>query len=416
MTIYEKVSDICQRTKAAYPSICSANTKSKNAVLLTLAEKLKSNHKSVLDANGEDISKAAENGVPATMIDRLKLTDARIESLCSSLLDVVKLEDPCGSGTCLERPQGIRIRHIRVPIGVIGMIYEARPNVTIDAAALCIKTGNACILKGGKEALKTNVVLASFIKEALEENGIDPDCCNLIDIPEREATEVLMTMKDYIDLLIPRGGKGLIRNVKENAKMPIIETGAGNCHIYVDESADLNASVAVAINAKCQRPSVCNAAETLLVHKSLAAEFLPLFSAAGKPWNLELRGCERTIAILGCAAATEEDYDTEYNDYIMSVKVVDSLDEAISHINRYSTHHSEAIMTNSVQNAEKFTTLIDSAAVYVNASTRFTDGGEFGLGAEIGISTQKLHARGPMGLLALTSEKYIVTGNGTVRE
>ncbi len=416
MIIYEKVSDICQRTKAAYPSICSASTKTKNDVLLTLAEKLKANHKAILEANSEDVAHAAENGVPATMIDRLTLTDTRIDSLCSSLLDVVKLEDPCGSGSCIQRPQGISIRHVRVPIGVIGMIYEARPNVTVDAASLCIKTGNACILKGGKESLKTNIVLAKLIKEALAENGIDPDSCNLIDIPEREATDALMTMKDYVDLLIPRGGKGLIRNVKENAKMPIIETGAGNCHIYVDESADLNDSVAVTINAKCQRPSVCNAAETLLVHSSLAEEFLPLFAAAGKPWDLEIRGCERTVAILGCAAATEEDYDTEYNDYIMSVKVVDSLDEAISHINRYSTHHSEAIMTNSVQNAEKFTTLIDSAAVYVNASTRFTDGGEFGLGAEIGISTQKLHARGPMGLLALTSEKYIVTGNGTVRE
>ena len=332
MTIYEKVSDICQRTRSAYPSICSASTKEKNAVLLTLADKLKSAHSAILSANKEDISHAAENGVPVTMIDRLTLTDARIDALCSSLLDVVKLEDPCGSGSCIERPQGIRIRHVRVPIGVIGMIYEARPNVTVDAAALCIKTGNACILKGGKEALQTNIVLASLIKEALAENGIDPDTCNLIDIPEREATEVLMTMKDYVDLLIPRGGKGLIRNVKENAQMPIIETGAGNCHIYVDESADLNDSVAVAINAKCQRPSVCNAAETLLVHASLAEEFLPLFSAAGKPWKLEIRGCERTVSILGCAPATEEDYDTEYNDYIMSVKVVDSLDEAIAHI------------------------------------------------------------------------------------
>lgn len=416
MTIYEKVQDICKRTRIANTAIAKASTNTKNNVLLSLARLLSESTDKILEANAKDIALAEENGVPKTMIDRLTLTESRIEGLCSALYELVKLKDPCGSGECFERPSGIRIRHIRVPIGVIGMIYEARPNVTVDAAALCIKTGNACILKGGKEAIYTNIALTSLIKEALIENSLPSDVCNLIDVTDREATNIFITMKEYIDLLIPRGGKGLIGFVKENAKMPIIETGAGNCHVYVDESANLAMALSVTINAKCQRPSVCNSAETLLVHAAVAEKFLPAFSDAGYPFSLELRGCERTVKILGCLAATDEDFYTEYNAYIMTVKVVDSLDEAIEHINRHSTHHSEAIITNSLENAERFTSEIDSAAVYVNASTRFTDGGEFGLGAEIGISTQKLHARGPMGLEALTSEKYIIHGNGNVRK
>ncbi len=415
MTVGEKILRMCSATRLAFTSIAMASTEQKNKVLITLAEKIRDNADLILEANKQDISCAKENGVPETMVDRLSLNSKRIDALCSSLYDIAKLDDPCGSGECFERPQGISIKHIRVPIGVIGIIFEARPNVTVDAAALCIKTGNACILKGGKEAINTNIMLARMIKEALSDNSISTDVCNLVDVTDREATNLLLTMKDYIDVLIPRGGKGLIRFVKENAKMPIIETGAGNCHIYVDESADLPDALKVAINAKCQRPSVCNAAETLLVHSSLADEFLPAFAEAGKPYSLEIRGCERTVKVLNCKPATNEDFHTEYNDFIISVKVVDSVDEAIEHINEHSTHHSEAIMTQSLANAEKFTSLVDSAAVYVNASTRFTDGGEFGFGAEIGISTQKLHARGPMGLKALTTEKYIVTGNGTVR-
>jgi len=415
MTVSEKITAVCQGAKASYRSISSAKSDQKNKVLLTLARKIKENSSKIIGANKEDTDNAAKNGVPSTMLDRLTLTEARIDALCESLYEIVKLNDPCGSGECFERPSGISIRHVRVPIGVIGIIYEARPNVTVDAAALCIKTGNACILKGGKEAINTNIALAALIRESLEENGICKDACSLVDTTDREATSLLLTMKDFIDVLIPRGGKGLIRFVKENARMPIIETGAGNCHVYVDESADLEDALKVTINAKCQRPSVCNAAESLLVHSSVAKEFLPMLFKEGEAYSLELRGCERTRSIIDCYLATDEDFYTEYNDYIMSVKVVDSIDEAIEHINEHSTHHSEAIMTQSVKNAEKFTSLIDSAAVYVNASTRFTDGGEFGFGAEIGISTQKLHARGPMGLLALTSEKYIVTGNGTVR-
>ena len=369
----------------------------------------------IIKENNKDIVCAAENGVPSTMIDRLTLNEARINGLCDALNELIKLKDPCGSGECFERPKGITIKHVRVPIGVIGIIYEARPNVTVDAAALCIKTGNACILKGGKEAINTNLCLTSLIKRALEENDLPQDACNLIDVTDREATNAFVRMRDFVDLMIPRGGKGLIRFVKENATMPIIETGAGNCHIYIDETADINDSVRVSVNAKCQRPSVCNAVESMLVHRTVAEEFLPLFLSATCEYSLEIRGCELTQKIIPCTPATEEDYFTEYNDYIISVKIVSDIEEAIEHINRHSTNHSEAIMTKSLDNAEKFTSEVDSAAVYVNASTRFTDGGEFGLGAEIGISTQKLHARGPMGLAALTSEKYIILGNGTIR-
>lgn len=415
MTVTEKITLLCKNARSAKSSISTAKTKQKNDVLLSLASKLKNNKPLILNANISDIENAEKNGVPKAMIDRLTLNEERIDALCDSLCEIVKLNDPCGSGDCFERPSGISIKHVRVPIGVIGIIYEARPNVTVDAAALCIKTGNVCILKGGKEAINTNIALASLIQLALEENGISKNACSLIDITDREATNVLLTMKDHIDLLIPRGGKGLIKFIKENARMPIIETGAGNCHVYIDDSANITDAVNVSVNAKCQRPSVCNAAENLIVHSKIANEFLPKFQKASEKYSLEIRGCTRTQSIINCLPATDDDFYTEYNDYIISVKIVDSLDEAIDHINEHSTHHSEAIMTSSLQNAERFTSLIDSAAVYVNASTRFTDGGEFGFGAEIGISTQKLHARGPMGLLALTSEKYIVTGNGAVR-
>ena len=415
MSVNIKVEEICKRTKSAYPSISKAKTAHKNRVLESLSRLIYENAGVIIKENNKDIVCAAENGVPSTMIDRLTLNEARINGLCDALNELIKLKDPCGSGECFERPKGIAIKHVRVPIGVIGIIYEARPNVTVDAAALCIKTGNACILKGGKEAINTNLCLISLIKRALEENDLPQDACNLIDVTDREATNAFVRMRDFVDLMIPRGGKGLIRFVKENATMPIIETGAGNCHIYIDETADINDSVRVSVNAKCQRPSVCNAVESMLVHRTVAEEFLPLFLSATCEYSLEIRGCELTQKIIPCTPATEEDYFTEYNDYIISVKIVSDIEEAIEHINRHSTNHSEAIMTKSLDNAEKFTSEVDSAAVYVNASTRFTDGGEFGLGAEIGISTQKLHARGPMGLAALTSEKYIILGNGTIR-
>ncbi len=415
MSVNIKVEEICKRTKSAYPSISKAKTAQKNRVLESLSRLIYENAGVIIKENNKDIVCAAENGVPSTMIDRLTLNEARINGLCDALNELIKLKDPCGSGECFERPKGITIKHVRVPIGVIGIIYEARPNVTVDAAALCIKTGNACILKGGKEAINTNLCLISLIKRALEENDLPQDACNLIDVTDREATNAFVRMRDFVDLMIPRGGKGLIRFVKENATMPIIETGAGNCHIYIDETADINDSVRVSVNAKCQRPSVCNAVESMLVHRTVAEEFLPLFLSATCEYSLEIRGCELTQKIIPCTPATEEDYFTEYNDYIISVKIVSDIEEAIEHINRHSTNHSEAIMTKSLDNAEKFTSEVDSAAVYVNASTRFTDGGEFGLGAEIGISTQKLHARGPMGLAALTSEKYIILGNGTIR-
>ena len=415
MSVKERVHEICKKTKLAYPQISKAKTAKKDSVLLSLSRLISENAELIINENKKDVVSAADNGVPSTMIDRLTLNKDRILGLCNALSDLIKLKDPCGSGECFERPKGITVKHVRVPIGVIGIIYEARPNVTVDAAALCIKTGNACILKGGKEAINTNLCLTSLIKKALAENGLPEDACNLIDVTDREATNEFVRMRDFVDLMIPRGGKGLIRFVKENATMPIIETGAGNCHIYIDESADINDSVKVAVNAKCQRPSVCNAVESMLVHKTVAAEFLPLFLSATREFSLEIRGCELTQKIIPCTPATDEDFFTEYNDYIISVKIVSDIDEAIEHINAHSTNHSEAIMTKSLDNAEKFTLEVDSAAVYVNASTRFTDGGEFGLGAEIGISTQKLHARGPMGLSALTSEKYIILGNGTIR-
>jgi len=351
------------------------------------------------------------------MVDRLTLSAERIEKIAESLRSIVELEDPIGTGEVWDRPSGLTINRIRVPLGVVGIIYEARPNVTVDSAALCLKTGNAVVLRGGKEAINTNKALVAVIKEALEECGFDPHGVELIESTERESARALMEMRGYIDVLIPRGGKGLIKSVVENAKVPVIETGAGNCHVYVDESADMDMAVKVAINAKCSRPSVCNAAETILVHAGVAAKFLPAFAKAADVYKVEIRGCGKTkVLVPASKEATEEDYMTEFNDYIVAVKVVDTFSDAISHINRYSTGHSEAIITENEEHAQRFCREINSAAVYVNASTRFTDGGEFGFGAEIGISTQKLHVRGPMGLFALTTEKYIVKGNGAVRE
>ena len=414
--IYLQVEDICRAAKEASRSFGSTSTAQKNALLCAMADQLMADLDEILAANAKDLENAAENGVPKTMLDRLKLDEKRMKGICDALREVAALPDPIGSGERTVRPNGLVIQKVRAPMGCVAMIYEARPNVTVDAAALCLKTGNAVVLRGGKEAIQSGTALVTSMRKALVAHGFSPDLIGFITSTDRAGSTALMNMRGLVDVLIPRGGKGLIRAVVENAKVPVIETGAGNCHLYVDESADLEKAVTVAVNAKCSRPSVCNAIETLLVHESVAAEYLPRMAEAMKPWNVEIRGDEATRAILPEAVpATEEDYETEYNDYILAVRVVDNVDEAIVHINTYSTGHSEAIMTRSIENAGKFRALIDSAAVYVNASTRFTDGGEFGFGAEIGISTQKLHARGPMGLYALTTDKYLVDGDGQVR-
>ena len=402
-----------KRAKEAAPRMAVSSAMQRNQALLNAASLLRERQDAILNANAEDM---ASPGVPMKMLDRLKLTEARIEGIAVSLEELVRLDDPLGKGECWTRPNGLLIRRVRVPLGVVGMIYEARPNVTVDAAALCIKTGNAVLLRGGKEAIHSNRVLSGLLRDALTGAGLPADGVLLADDVTREGTAAMMSLRGYIDVLVPRGGAGLIRFAVENAKMPVIETGAGNCHVYIDRAADLEKAVKVAINAKISRPSVCNAAENLIVHRDIAEAFLPLFEAEAKKASLELRGCERTRAILpDCVEATEEDYFTEYNDLILAVKIVDSLDEAIAHINAHSTSHSEAILTEDRAAASRFQKEIDSAAVYVNASTRFTDGGEFGFGAELGIATQKLHARGPMGLEALTSCKYLIDGDGQTR-
>ena len=418
MTTYEKTEAICRAAKAASKNLAILNTKSKNQVLEKIAEKLKIKCDEIISENKKDLINAKENGIPAPMLDRLMLNKERIDGIRDSLVSLIKLPDPIGSGSVTTTACGLEICCEKVPLGVVAMIYEARPNVTVDAAALCIKTGNAVVLRGGKEAIFTNLALVCAMKEALSECNISPDVLGFIEPGQgHESANALMSMKDCVDVLIPRGSKRLIEAVVKNSKVPTIETGAGNCHLYVDSSADLDMALSVAINAKCSRPAVCNAIETLLVHSDVADKFLKNFKAATESkYGLELRGCERTLAILpGIKEATEEDYKTEYDDMILAVKIVDSTDEAIEHINKYSTGHSEAIITNSAKDAQKFRSMVDSAAVYVNASTRFTDGGEFGFGAEIGISTQKLHARGPMGLDALTTQKYLITGEGQIR-
>ena len=414
--IYLQVENICRAAKAASRAYGSTGTAEKNALLCAMADQLMVDLDDILAANAKDLENAAENGVPKTMLDRLKLDEKRMKGICDALREVAALPDPIGSGERTVRPNGLVIQKVRAPMGCVAMIYEARPNVTVDAAALCLKTGNAVVLRGGKEAIQSGTALVASMRKALVAKGFSPDLIGFITSTDRAGSTALMNMRGLVDVLIPRGGKGLIRAVVENAKVPVIETGAGNCHLYVDETADLAKAVTVAVNAKCSRPSVCNAIETLLVHESVAAEYLPMVAEAMKPWSVEIRGDETTRAILREAVpATKEDYETEYNDYILAVRVVDSVDTAIDHINAYSTGHSEAIMTRSIEHADKFRALIDSAAVYVNASTRFTDGGEFGFGAEIGISTQKLHARGPMGLYALTTDKYLIDGDGQVR-
>ncbi len=414
--VYEGVRALCTRTRAAAPQIATASHALRALALARMADALIAATEEILSANRADLANAGINGVPDVMLDRLSLTVARIEGMAEGIRALIELPDPLARTESWERPSGIKITRRAVPFGVLAMIYEARPNVTADAAALAVKSGNAVVLRGGKEAIRTNRAIVAALRRALAEVGISSDVIGLVDDTTRESATALLSMRGLIDVLIPRGGKGLIKSCVENAKVPVIETGAGNCHIYVDAAADLAKALRVTVNAKCQRPSVCNAAEGLLCHRAVAVTFLPAFYEATREWGLSLRGCAATCELLPAATpASDEDYYTEYNDYVMSVKIVDSVDEAIAHINETGTGHSEAIITEDDAAAARFFDLVDAAAVYQNASTRFTDGGEFGFGAEIGISTQKMHARGPMGPEALTTIKYFVTGDGTVR-
>ena len=402
--------------KKASFQLSSASSEQKNDILSAVAKAIGEDMKKILDANAEDIKNARENGMSESMIDRLSLSESKINAIINAIGKVIALPDPIGKAQTNIRPNGLEIRKVSVPLGVVGIIYESRPNVTVDAACLCLKSGNVCVLRGGKEAINSNLAFCDSIRRALRECGFDGNCVNVLSDTSRDSAKALMTANGKIDVLIPRGGKGLIQSVVENATVPVIETGAGNCHVYVDDSANLDMANEIAFNARVQRPSVCNSAENLLVHEKIAEKFLPMMQKKMKEKNVELRGCEKTLKILpDITAATEEDFYTEYNDYILSVKVVKDVFEAVTHINEHSTKHSEAIVTENKANADYFTTKIDSAAVYVNASTRFTDGEEFGLGAEIGISTQKMHARGPMGLEALTTTKYVVLGTGQTR-
>ena len=390
----------------------------KDRALISIADALIENTDYILEENAKDLEAGKANGLSNALLDRLALSPERIKGMADGARQVASLPDPCGrviSGGKLKN--GLEVTKVTVPLGVIGIIYEARPNVTADSAVLCLKSGNAVILRGGKEAINSNKAVAAVMRKAIEIAGLPADSVQLIEDTTRQSSIELMGLSDYLDVLIPRGGAGLIKATVENAKVPVIETGVGNCYVYVDEYADIEMAAEIIYNAKTSRPSVCNAIETILVNKNIADKALPLIKAKLDEKNVELRGCEKTIEILGDSVkpATEEDYATEYLDYILAVKVVNCIDCALSHIAKYSSGHSECIVTENYTNAEKFLNSVDAAAVYVNASTRFTDGGEFGLGAEIGISTQKLHARGPMGINELTSMKFIVKGNGQVR-
>lgn len=413
----EMLETLGRNAKEAEIVLRNLDTAKKNQVLEAVADSLVADSKALLTANAIDVENGRKNQMPEGLVDRLMLTEARIASMAEGLRQVAALEDPIGEVTGMKkRPNGLLIGQKRVPLGVIGIIYEARPNVTADAFALCFKTGNVVILKGGSDAIHSNTAIVDCIRRTLDENGITKDAIQLISDTSRETAGEFMKMNEYVDVLIPRGGKGLIKAVVNNSTIPVIETGTGNCHIYVDESADLQMAADIVMNAKTQRVGVCNACESLLVHEKVKDAFLPVLAERLRTKNVEMRADEEAKALISDAVtATEEDWGTEYLDYILSIKVVGSADEAIRHINRYNTGHSEAIITRDYNNAQKFLDEVDAAAVYVNASTRFTDGFEFGFGAEIGISTQKLHARGPMGLLALTSTKYIIYGNGQIR-
>ncbi len=412
------LNEIGRLAKAAQPSLQKADSDAKNQVLHRAAELLVEQSDFLLKENEKDMEAGRQNGMPEGLLDRLLLTEERVKQMAEGLYQLEQLEDPIGEVLSMKkRPNGLLIGQKRVPLGVVGIIYEARPNVTADAFGLCFKTGNSVILKGGKDAIHSNMAIVKVLRLALQEKGFPEAAVTLIEDTSREITTAFMKLREYVDVLIPRGSAGLIRAVVENSTIPVIETGTGNCHIYVDETADLDMAVDIIFNAKTQRIGVCNACESLVIHEKVLDELMPKLKARLDEKQVEIRGDEKVCgSIDGIVPATEEDYGTEYLAYILSAKTVSSLDEAIAHINRYNTGHSEAIITNDYSHAQRFLDEIDAAAVYVNASTRFTDGFEFGFGAEIGISTQKLHARGPMGLLALTTTKYIIYGNGQIRK
>lgn len=406
-----------KRARATLAFMSQVDSEQKNRALITIADKLEQNIPEIIEANKLDLEQGKNNGLSDGLLDRLMLNEERIKAMADGVRQVAGLADPCGKILSeYKKDNGLLIKKITVPIGVIGIIFEARPNVTVDAAALCLKSGNSVILRGGKEAINSNTALADIMRSALDEAGFVKDAIQLVSDTTRQSSADMMHMNEYLDCLIPRGGKGLIKAVVENSTVPVIETGSGNCHIYVDESADIDMAARIIFNAKTQRISVCNACESLVINSAIINEALPVIANELKKKDVQIRGDERAVSACSLVIpATDEDYYTEYLDYIISVKTVDTLDEAIEHINSHSTGHSEAIITQNEANAQKFLKCIDSSSVYVNASTRFTDGAEFGLGAEIGISTQKLHARGPMGLEQLTSTKYLIFGNGQVR-
>ena len=405
------------RALAAKDFLATVTTEQKNSALSAIADSLRKTSATIIEENKTDLENGRKNGLGEGMLDRLMLNEQRIEDIAAAVESVAALPDPCGLLLDeIKRPNGLVIKKVSVPIGVIGIIYESRPNVTADAAVLCLKSSNAVILRGGKEAVHSNMAIVAAMRAALKKSDFDENCIQLVTDTSRESANRMMKMNGYIDCLIPRGGKGLIRNVVENSTVPVIETGSGNCHIYVDESADIDMAADIIFNAKTQRIGVCNACESLVIHSGIINRALPVIKKKLDEKNVEMRGDARAMrAAEGLLPASDEDFASEYLDYKISVKTVDSLDEAIRHINKYSTKHSESIITQNNDNAREFLARVDSSSVYVNASTRFTDGGEFGLGAEIGISTQKLHARGPMGLRELTTTKYLIYGNGQIR-
>ena len=415
----DEVASKGRQAREASRLLASLPTRVKDKALLAMADALEERQQFILQANAADVRRAQDKGLGEVFVDRLLLSEKRIAEMAAGLRDVAALPDPVGEVVAgWRRPNGLEIRKIRVPLGVIGIIYESRPNVTVDAAGLCLKAGNAVVLRGGSEAIESNIALVRVIGQAAGRAGVPQGAIGLIETTDRAAAEALMRLNEFVDVLIPRGGAGLIQTVVNTATVPVIETGVGNCHVFVDETADLDMAEAIVINAKCQRPGVCNAMETLLVHQEIAAGFLPRAARSLVAQGVELRGCERTRRIVRefeIAQATEDDWRAEYLALVLAVRVVDDLDRAIEHITTYGTKHSEAIVTRDFDNARTFCDRVDAAAVYVNASTRFTDGAQFGLGAEIGISTQKLHARGPMGLRELTSTKYVILGDGQLR-
>ncbi len=412
------VQQLGANAKAVAGTLAAASPKQKNDALAAIADALISRTPEIIEANKVDLENAVKNNMSKAMQDRLLLNEARIQGIAEGVRKLIQLEEVVGKvESGVIRPNGLRIQKTRVPLGVIGIIFESRPNVTVDAATLCMKAGNCVILRGGKEAFSSNVCLTNIMRDAVKAAGLPADIIQLVPDTTRESSNQLMKLSEYLDVLIPRGGAGLINAVAENATVPVIKTGVGNCHVFVDASADLEMAVNIIDNGKTQRPSVCNAIETVLIHKDIAAKFLPMMKAKLDEHSVTLHGDSAAKSVLGdCVLdANEDDWANEYLDYQLAVKIVSDVDEAMAHIARYGTNHSECIVTKSLENAEKFQREVDAAAVYVNASTRFTDGGEFGFGAEIGISTQKLHARGPMGLYELTSVKYLINGEGQCR-